>query len=61
MSAAAADRDAAGLLLGDHGRIIGEVTDGDRITFRAAGSEEPVLVELTMEEAVQANVGGVSP
>lgn len=62
VSAAAADRDAMGLVLGDHGRIIGEVTDGDRITFRRkAGSEEPVLVELTMVEAVQANVGGVSP
>ncbi len=62
LSAAAADREAVGLLLGDHGSIIGEVTDGDRITFRVSTeSDESVLVDFTVQEAVRAYVGGMAP
>ena len=62
------NRGAIAAALGDFGRRIGEVTGGDRIVMAAPSgasgdaesldSRELVLVELTIDQAVEAFTGG---
>jgi len=58
LSAAAPDRDAVGVILGDHAQRVGEVTHNDRIVLRASAIGEAV-VDISVDAAVRANVEGV--
>ena len=63
LAASPAQREAVAAALGDHGRMIGEVTEDERVALHvpadAAEAPERDMITLALGDAVNANVHGV--